>query len=250
MIAQTPPRGPVYINLDARTAGRRARRARRRCRRSPVCAAAAARAGRRRTARRGRAARPRRTAGDPDGPRLARSGGLADGASSSPRRLGARVMTDLKAGIAFPTDHPLHAAGPATSLSPAGVERVVGGRRHSQPRLDRSRRDLERALTAASRFRAKVVQVSADQYAAQRLEHGLPRVCRRSICSCWSRPMPPCRLCSPRCGRSARPRRDCRPPRSGAGRRRSRPSKPPRRIDVPLLADGARGGARAAPRRA
>src|SRR6185295_3992327 len=35
--------------------------------------------------------------------------------------IGARVMTDRKAGAAFPTDHPLHAAGPATSLSPAGA---------------------------------------------------------------------------------------------------------------------------------
>src|SRR5438270_12389877 len=39
--------------------------------------------------------------------------------------IGARVMTDRKAGAAFPTDHPLHAAGPATSLSPAGAELVA-----------------------------------------------------------------------------------------------------------------------------
>jgi hypothetical protein len=29
-------------------------------------------------------------------------------------------MTDRKAGAAFATDHPLHSAGPAMSLSPAG----------------------------------------------------------------------------------------------------------------------------------
>ena len=37
-------------------------------------------------------------------------------------KLQARVYTDIKAGAAFPTDHPLHAFPPATFLSPAGAQ--------------------------------------------------------------------------------------------------------------------------------
>src|SRR5919199_6459340 len=37
-------------------------------------------------------------------------------------RLGARVLTDLKAPAAFPTRHPLHAAAPGTFLTPSGAE--------------------------------------------------------------------------------------------------------------------------------
>ena len=35
--------------------------------------------------------------------------------------LNARVMTDLKIGASFPTDHPLHVGAPATSVTPAGA---------------------------------------------------------------------------------------------------------------------------------
>src|SRR5262249_18393064 len=37
-------------------------------------------------------------------------------------RLQARVLTDIKNGAAFPTDHPLHAAPPATFLNAPGKE--------------------------------------------------------------------------------------------------------------------------------
>jgi thiamine pyrophosphate-dependent acetolactate synthase large subunit-like protein len=37
-------------------------------------------------------------------------------------KLHARVFTDIKLGAAFPTDHPLHAAPPATFLSPEGAK--------------------------------------------------------------------------------------------------------------------------------
>jgi thiamine pyrophosphate-dependent acetolactate synthase large subunit-like protein len=77
--------------------------------------------------------------------------------------IGARVMTDRKAGAAFPTDHPLHAAGPATSLSPAGAELVAS----ADVILSLDWIDLAGALKGACRGRApagKVIQVSVDQY--------------------------------------------------------------------------------------
>jgi thiamine pyrophosphate-dependent acetolactate synthase large subunit-like protein len=39
-------------------------------------------------------------------------------------RLGARVLTDLKAAAAFPTAHPLHTAAPGTFLTPSGRDLV------------------------------------------------------------------------------------------------------------------------------
>ncbi len=61
-----------------------------------------------------------RAAGDPDGPgRRAPSGMGRAGASG--RGLGARVVTDLKVGAAFPTDHPLHAGSPGVFPVPAAA---------------------------------------------------------------------------------------------------------------------------------
>src|SRR5215813_8517540 len=77
--------------------------------------------------------------------------------------IGARVMTDRKAGAAFPTDHPLHAAGPATSLSPAGAELAAA----ADVILSLDWIDLAGTLKAACRGKApagKVIQVSVDQY--------------------------------------------------------------------------------------
>ena len=77
--------------------------------------------------------------------------------------IGARVMTDRKAGAAFPTDHPLHAAGPATSLSPAGAELVAA----ADVILSLDWIDLAGTLKGACRGRTpagKVIQVSVDQY--------------------------------------------------------------------------------------
>ena len=77
--------------------------------------------------------------------------------------IGARVMTDRKAGAAFPTDHPLHAAGPATSLSPAGAELVAA----ADVILSLDWIDLAGTLKGACRGTApagKVIQVSVDQY--------------------------------------------------------------------------------------
>ena len=77
--------------------------------------------------------------------------------------VGARVMTDRKAGAAFPTDHPLHAAGPAGSLSPAGAELVAA----ADVILSLDWIDLAGTLKAACRGRtpaAKIIHVSPDQY--------------------------------------------------------------------------------------
>ena len=77
--------------------------------------------------------------------------------------IGARVMTDRKAGAAFPTDHPLHAAGPATSLSQAGAELVAA----ADVVLSLDWIDLAGTLKGACRGKApagKVIQVSVDQY--------------------------------------------------------------------------------------
>ena len=77
--------------------------------------------------------------------------------------IGARVMTDRKASAAFPTDHPLHAAGPATSLSPAGAELVAA----ADVILSLDWIDLAGTLKGACRGNApagKVIQVSVDQY--------------------------------------------------------------------------------------
>jgi thiamine pyrophosphate-dependent acetolactate synthase large subunit-like protein len=40
--------------------------------------------------------------------------------------LGALVVTDLKVGAAFPTDHPLHAGSPGVFLTPAGSRAIAG----------------------------------------------------------------------------------------------------------------------------
>jgi thiamine pyrophosphate-dependent acetolactate synthase large subunit-like protein len=77
--------------------------------------------------------------------------------------VGARVMTDRKAGAAFPTDHPLHAAGPATALNPGGAELVAA----ADVILSLDWIDLAGTLKAACRGNVpagKVIQVSPDQY--------------------------------------------------------------------------------------
>jgi thiamine pyrophosphate-dependent acetolactate synthase large subunit-like protein len=77
--------------------------------------------------------------------------------------VGAQVVTDRKAGAAFPTDHPLHAAGPAGSLSPAGAALVAA----ADVILSLDWIDLAGTLRSAYRGKpvsAKIVQVSVDQY--------------------------------------------------------------------------------------
>jgi thiamine pyrophosphate-dependent acetolactate synthase large subunit-like protein len=76
--------------------------------------------------------------------------------------LGARVMTDRKTGAVFPTDHPLHAAGAAGALSPSGSEIAA-----ADVILSLDWIDLAGTLKAACHGRwpaAKVIQISPDQY--------------------------------------------------------------------------------------
>ena len=116
-IAATPPCAPVYVNLDAATAGSRSSAKAPRCRTS--------RASHRRrcfaptpTHARGCRAAPAsgEAPGDPDGPRVARRPSWAR-AWRSPKGLQRACLTDLKVAAAFPTDHPLHAAPPGAYLA-------------------------------------------------------------------------------------------------------------------------------------
>lgn len=78
--------------------------------------------------------------------------------------LGAMVLTDLKLGAAFPTDHPLHAAPPGLFLPPAGAEQL----RVADLVLSLDWLDLAGTLKQAwgtEPVSAKVIQVSVDQYA-------------------------------------------------------------------------------------
>jgi thiamine pyrophosphate-dependent acetolactate synthase large subunit-like protein len=162
MIAQTAPQGPVYINLNLEL-------------QEDEIAASPARPE---TAR---FAPPAPL--EPAGPLLREAAGLLVHAkrpvilmgrtSRDPEAwrqrielaeaIGARVMTDRKAGAAFPTDHPLHAAGPAGSLSPAGAEITAA----ADVILSLDWVDLAGTLRGAYGGRpvtAKIIQVSVDQY--------------------------------------------------------------------------------------
>ena len=78
-------------------------------------------------------------------------------------KLQARVVTDLKIGAAFPTDHPLHAGAPGTFLGPESLEIV----RTADVILGLNCVDLGGVLKqafGASPVSAKVINVSVDQY--------------------------------------------------------------------------------------
>src|SRR6266508_2822672 len=78
-------------------------------------------------------------------------------------RIHARVFTDIKVGAAFPTDHPLHAAPPATFLSPDAAKLL----READVVLSLDWVDLAGALKAAwgaDPVGAKVIQVSPDAH--------------------------------------------------------------------------------------
>jgi thiamine pyrophosphate-dependent acetolactate synthase large subunit-like protein len=78
--------------------------------------------------------------------------------------LGARVLTDLKVGAAFPTDHPLHAAPPGVFLPPAGAAVV----RDADVVLALDWVDLAGTLKQAwgtDTVTSRVINVSPDQHA-------------------------------------------------------------------------------------
>jgi thiamine pyrophosphate-dependent acetolactate synthase large subunit-like protein len=78
-------------------------------------------------------------------------------------KLGATVFTDLKIGAAFPTDHDLHAAPPSHFLSQGAAAQL----READVILSLDWLDLAGTLKQAwgtSEVAAKVIQVSVDQY--------------------------------------------------------------------------------------
>jgi len=78
-------------------------------------------------------------------------------------KLHARVFTDIKLGAAFPTDHPLHAAPPATFLSPEGAKLL----READVVLALDWIDpagVLKQVWAAEPVGAKVIQVSPDAH--------------------------------------------------------------------------------------
>ena len=78
-------------------------------------------------------------------------------------KLHARVFTDIKIGAAFPTDHPLHAAPPSTFLSPDAAKLL----READVALSVEWVDLAGSLKAAwgaDPVGAKVIQISPDAH--------------------------------------------------------------------------------------
>ena len=226
MIAQTAPRGPVYINLNlelqedeiaaAPPHPETARFA------PPAPLEPAGRALRQAAELLARAERPVMLMG-----RTSRDPGAWQWRVELAEAIGARVMTDRKAGAAFPTDHPLHAAGPATALSPAGAELVAA----ADVILSLDWIDLAGTLKGACRGKppaGKVIQVSVDQYVHNGWSmdyQGLPPADvyllaepDAAVPALLGRGQ----AIAPEC---ARP---CRRRASGAGRRPCRRSKPPR----------------------
>ena len=107
--------------------------------------------------------------------------------------LNARVVTDLKIGASFPTDHPLYVGSPR-AVTPGKRRGIEKRRCRPEPRLGRSRR-------RAAQLRPGAVGQSDPGLARpshpQRLEHGPSGAARRSIfcsppipiswCRNWSR---------------------------------------------------------------
>ncbi|MBA2690120.1 MAG: thiamine pyrophosphate-binding protein, partial [Burkholderiales bacterium] len=78
-------------------------------------------------------------------------------------RLNAKVLTDLKLGAAFPTEHALHAAPPGLRLSPPGLQAL----READVVLSLDWLDLAGTLKSAwidGQTPAKVIQCSVDSY--------------------------------------------------------------------------------------
>ncbi len=89
--------------------------------------------------------------------------------------LGARVVTDLKVGAAFPTDHPLHVASPGMFPIPEAARAVAG----ADVILSLDWVDLGGTLRMAGSTSAKVVQISLDHvlHNGWSMDHqGLPAV--------------------------------------------------------------------------
>ena len=130
--------------------------------------------------------------------------------------LNASVVTDLKIGASFPTDHPLHAGAPR-DVTPESVPAIRNADVDREPRLGRSRRraacaSAPRLPRKSSRCRSTTASITAGAWTI--------RPCRRSISSSPPIPIWSCRNCSRRSGRRQAARR------ADAARQRPTPSRP------------------------
>jgi thiamine pyrophosphate-dependent acetolactate synthase large subunit-like protein len=160
LLANTAPRGPTYVNLDAGLQESKLDAALPpidAARFAPPAPAEPARELVARAAKRLSAAnRPVILAG-----RVGRSMAAWQARVALAEKLGAQVLTDLKQGAAFPTDHPLHAAPPTTFLGPAGADVL----RQADVILSLDWLDLAGTLKTAygaDPVKAEIIQVSVD----------------------------------------------------------------------------------------
>lgn len=159
-IANTAPRGPTYVNLDAGMQEEKlvepvapidAKRFM-----PPVIGAANPDALRAAAALLAAAKRPVILAG-----RVSRSEQAWHQRVALAERLAARVVTDLKVAASFPTDHPLHAGAPGgIVLAPAAAEAVAA----ADVILSLDWLDLAGTLKKAGAPTATIVQVSVDHH--------------------------------------------------------------------------------------
>ena len=158
-IANTAPRGPTYVNLDAGMQEEKlvepvppidAKRFM-----PPVAGAANPDAVAAASALLARARRPVILAG-----RVSRSTQAWDRRVALAERLGARVVTDLKIAASFPTAHPLHAGAPGGMVLPKAAADAIAA---ADVILSLDWLDLAGTLQkAGAASTARIVQVSVD----------------------------------------------------------------------------------------
>ena len=201
----TAPRGPIYSASTRRCRRKLDRATCRRCRSVERFRPPAPRRARRGRGRGGGGAascaaeRPVILVG-----RVARErGGLAASASSSPRRSARVVLTDLKTGAGFPTDHPLHGA-PAGNL----LER--------RPAASCCARPMSSSASTGS-ISAGALKSRCGRRAGRREDRStsrstsicttagawITRACRRSICTSLAEPDVAVARAARRCSRRA-----------------------------------------------
>jgi thiamine pyrophosphate-dependent acetolactate synthase large subunit-like protein len=174
LMTRSAPSGPVYVNLDAalqeaRLEAMPALPDMARHQPPPPAVPAAATTARAVAMLRGAKA-PMILAG-----RASRSGADWARRVALAEHLGAAVLTDFRVGAAFPTDHPLHAAAPATFLGAAAQAALRG----ADLVLAFDWVDLAGTLKQAGGFAGQVIHASLDQqlHNGFGMEHfGLPPV--------------------------------------------------------------------------
>jgi thiamine pyrophosphate-dependent acetolactate synthase large subunit-like protein len=161
-IAQTAPRGPVYVNLDSAVQEEKLDELPQMpdvARYSASSAEPSQQAVAQAAALLSNARNPVMLAG-----RVSRSLDAWNARVQLAEKLNMRVLTQIKVGAAFPTDHPLHAAPPANRL-PAEVRALVA---NADVILSLDWLDLGGTLKQAlgdKPVAAKVIQVSCDVHA-------------------------------------------------------------------------------------